>query len=134
MTSTSIPNYPTANFVRRASSQNTCGRWASTAFRPVSPTPASSGPWWVAGQDRSSRRGRASELLDTEYRAAWSMVDSYLSYLVPEPDFHRAVSLVSERDGDHYEDTVSPSFRFATRWQEAHMRLAAQRSAPDTSR
>lgn len=65
------------------------------------------------------------EGLDTELRAAWSMTDSYLSYVVPEPDFNRWVSLLTD-DGDHYEDTVSPSAVFGTRVLEAQQRLAAR--------
>ncbi|MBI4701538.1 MAG: hypothetical protein HY744_10320 [Deltaproteobacteria bacterium] len=64
------------------------------------------------------------DLLGTEYRAALSMVDSYMSYMIPEPDFNLSVSLLSEHDGDHYEDTVSPSYLFATRWQEAQRKIA----------
>lgn len=62
------------------------------------------------------------DLLDTEYRAALSMTDDYLSYIVPEPDFNTAVSLLTD-DGDHYEDTVSPGHTFATRVQEAQLRI-----------
>jgi hypothetical protein len=64
------------------------------------------------------------DLLDTQYKAALSMVDSYLSYIIPEPDFNHQVSLLSDEDGDHYEDTVCPSPLFATYWQEAQIRLA----------
>ncbi len=64
------------------------------------------------------------DLLGTEYRVALSMVDSYMSYMIPEPDFNLSVSLLSERDGDHYEDTVSPSSVFATRWQQAQHKIA----------
>ena len=63
------------------------------------------------------------ELLDTRYRAMLSMVDSYFSYVVPEPDFNHSVSLLEGRDGDHYEETVSASSKFATRLQEAQLRL-----------
>jgi hypothetical protein len=57
--------------------------------------------------------------LDTPYKAALSMTDNYMSYIVPEPDFNTAVNLLSANDGDHYEDTVSPSKAFATRIQAA---------------
>lgn len=69
-------------------------------------------------------------LLDTPYVAALSMVDSYLSYIIPEPDFNQLVSLLSDRDGDHYEDTVSPSHQFATVWQQAQLRLADRATSP----
>jgi hypothetical protein len=56
------------------------------------------------------------------YRAMIGMADDYLSYIVPEPDFNRAVNLLDE-DGDHYEDTVSPAHGFATRVQQAQQRI-----------
>jgi hypothetical protein len=65
------------------------------------------------------------ESFDTPYVAAMSMANDYLSYIVPEPDFNRQVSLLSDDDGDHYEDTVSPSSSFATSILEAQERLAA---------
>jgi hypothetical protein len=63
---------------------------------------------------------------DTRYRAAISMTDNYLSYVIPEPDVNRDVSLLSDRDGDHYEDTVTPGSTFGTRVLEAHARIAAR--------
>jgi hypothetical protein len=60
--------------------------------------------------------------LDTRYRAVVGMTDSYFSYIVPEPDFHRGVSLFTD-DGDHYEDTVSATVVFGDRILEAHERL-----------
>jgi len=62
--------------------------------------------------------------LDTPYKAGLSMVDNYMSYVIPEPDFNTRVSLLSDRDGDHYEDTVSPSKAFATRIQQAQERIS----------
>ncbi|MCO4747775.1 MAG: neutral/alkaline non-lysosomal ceramidase N-terminal domain-containing protein [Proteobacteria bacterium] len=59
------------------------------------------------------------DMLDTEYKAVLGMTDNYMSYIIPEPDFNTRVSLLSDNDGDHYEDTVSPSSKFATRLQEA---------------
>jgi len=67
------------------------------------------------------------DLLDpavTPYRAAVSMVDNYMSYIVPEPDFNTAVNLLGDRDGDHYEDTVSPARNFGTRFQDAQLEIA----------
>jgi hypothetical protein len=65
---------------------------------------------------------------DVRYRAAISMADDYLSYIIPEPDFNTAVSLLEE-DGDHYEDTVSPAQAFATRVQQAQARIDARWSS-----
>lgn len=64
------------------------------------------------------------DLLDTEYRAVLGMTDNYMSYIIPEPDFNTAVSLLSDNDGDHYEDTVCPSAKFATGLQEAQAGMA----------
>lgn len=66
------------------------------------------------------------EPLGTEYRAILGMADNYLSYVIPEPDFNKAVSLLSPDDGDHYEDTVSPAHNFATRVQEGQAAIAEQ--------
>jgi hypothetical protein len=63
------------------------------------------------------------DMLDTEYRAVLGMTDNYLSYIVPEPDFNRDVSLLGS-DGDHYEDTVSPSSHFGTELQSAQGRIS----------
>ena len=67
------------------------------------------------------------DLLDpaeTPYRAIVGMADNYLSYIIPEPDFNTSVSLLSDNDGDHYEDTVSPASAFATRLQAAQLAIA----------
>lgn len=58
------------------------------------------------------------------FTAIVGMTDNYLSYIIPEPDFNRKVSLISGDDGDHYEDTVSPAHNFATRLQQAQARIA----------
>ncbi len=65
--------------------------------------------------------------LDTEYRAVVGMADNYLSYIIPGPDFNRAVSLLSDEDGDHYEDTVSPSWDFAPELLLAQQRISDRR-------
>jgi hypothetical protein len=65
-------------------------------------------------------------LLDSEYRAVIGMANDYLSYIIPEPDFNRDVSLFSGEDGDHYEDTVSPASNFGTRLLEAQDRIDAR--------
>ena len=59
---------------------------------------------------------------EVRFRATLGMIDNYLSYIVPEPDFTSAVSLLTD-DGDHYEDTVSPSASFATQLQAAQARI-----------
>lgn len=60
---------------------------------------------------------------DVQYRVAMSCVGNYLSYLVPDNDFNRKVSLLEGPDGDHYEDTVSASSRLGTTLQEAQLSL-----------
>ncbi len=64
------------------------------------------------------------DMLDTEYRAVIGAADNYMSYIVPEPDFNRDVTLLSPTDGDHYEDTVSPTSLFGTKIQEAQLRIS----------
>ncbi len=64
------------------------------------------------------------EHLDTEYRAVIGAADNYMSYIIPEPDFNRDVTLLSPSNGDHYEDTVSPTPQFATQIQEAQQRIS----------
>lgn len=63
------------------------------------------------------------DLSDAPFRAAMSMVDDYFSYVIPYPDMNRQVSLLSDDDGDHFEDTVTISHQFAPRWQDAQLRL-----------
>jgi hypothetical protein len=64
------------------------------------------------------------DLVDTPYKAVLGMTDNYLSYIIPEPDFNVQVSLLSlDGDGDHYEDTVSPSHVFASELQAAQLRI-----------
>ena len=41
-------------------------------------------------------------------------------------NFNSAVSVFSDNDDDHYEDTVSPTGVFATRVQEAQARINAR--------
>lgn len=65
------------------------------------------------------------DLLDTEYRAVLGMLDNYGGYIVPEPDFNTHVSLLTD-DGDHYEDTVSMSWLFGTRLQQAQLAIDAR--------
>ncbi len=65
------------------------------------------------------------DAMDTDYRAALGMLDSYAGYIVPQPDFNTHVSLLTE-DGDHYEDTVSMSYLFGTKLQEAQARIDAR--------
>ncbi len=63
------------------------------------------------------------DLVDQPHKAVIGMADNYLSYIIPEPDFNKDVSLLSD-DGDHYEDTVSPAYVFATELQKAQLRIA----------
>jgi hypothetical protein len=58
------------------------------------------------------------ESLGTRYKAAVSMTSTYLSYIVPEPSTHHTITLLSDRDGDHYEDTVTPAWDFGTLYLE----------------
>lgn len=66
------------------------------------------------------------ELLGTEHTMVIGMNDHYLSYIVPEPDFHRTVSYLGDV-GDHYEDSVSPTSRLAPILQDAQVRMAERR-------
>lgn len=61
---------------------------------------------------------------DIAYRSVLRMTDNYLSYIVPEPDFNTAVSLLFD-DGNHHEDTVSPAHGFASKIQAAHIDMDA---------
>ncbi|RME22165.1 MAG: hypothetical protein D6798_16475 [Deltaproteobacteria bacterium] len=63
------------------------------------------------------------DLVEQPHKAIIGMADNYLSYIIPEPDFNKEVSLLSD-DGDHYEDTVSPAWVFATELQKAQLRIA----------
>lgn len=64
------------------------------------------------------------EDLDAPYKTAMSMAHTYLSYIVPEPDAHRTVSLLSDNDGDHYEDTVTPAWDFGDAFLDAWRRAS----------
>ncbi len=66
------------------------------------------------------------DLVEGRYEAIIGMQGDYLSYIIPEPDFNSSVSLLDDNDGDHYEDTVTPAHNFATRLQEAQLRLSAE--------
>jgi hypothetical protein len=63
------------------------------------------------------------DVFSTKYRAVLGATDDYISYIIPEPDFNKSVSLLSAKDGDHYEDTVSPAFDFATILQNGQATL-----------
>jgi len=65
------------------------------------------------------------EDVDTPYKTAMSMAHTYLSYIVPEPDAHKTVSLLSDSNGDHYEDTVSPAWDFGDAYLDAWSRASA---------
>ena len=62
---------------------------------------------------------------DVSYRAVIGMADNYLSYIIPEPDFNSWVTVLG-KDGDHYEDTVSPTHDFASRVLAAQQRIDAR--------
>lgn len=68
-------------------------------------------------------RQPALDKLNTRYKAAISMTSTNLSYIVPDGDVHPGVSLLSGREGDHYEDTVTPAYDFASAWQDAQDRI-----------
>jgi hypothetical protein len=72
--------------------------------------------------------GRAPVLstLDTKYRAAISMTSTYLSYILPQADVNRAVSLLDDNVGDHYEDTVTPAWDFAEVYLDAQAKIDAR--------
>ena len=63
------------------------------------------------------------DVFTTKYRAVLGATDDYISYIIPEPDFNKTVSLLSANDGDHYEDTVSPAFDFASIIQQGQAGL-----------
>ena len=64
--------------------------------------------------------------VDTKYKAAMSMTSTYLSYILPESSVNHQVSLLSSRDGDHYEDTVTVAWDFGTVYQATWARLNAR--------
>ena len=64
---------------------------------------------------------------DIEFRAILGMTDDNYSYIIPEPDYNHQVPLtllLGDSPQDHYEDTVSPSSRFATALLEAQQRIS----------
>ena len=61
--------------------------------------------------------------LDTEFKAAISMTSTNLSYILPETSVNKWVSLLRPRNGDHYEDTVTPAWEFGTIYLEAQRSL-----------
>ena len=66
------------------------------------------------------------ELLEGEYRFLIGNVDDHLGYIVPENDFNTRVSMLTdEPEGDHYEETVSASYRFATKLAALHALLSS---------
>lgn len=60
---------------------------------------------------------------DTPFRAVLGDTDTYLSYIIPQPDYNSAVSVFGN-DGDHYEDTVSPASQFGDRVLKAQAAMA----------
>ena len=57
------------------------------------------------------------------YKVAFSAAGSYLSYIIPAPDIHHDVSVLSGPVGDHYEDSVTASSTMGAVLQEAQMAL-----------
>ncbi len=78
---------------------------------------------WPYTLDSTGQAPPLLDLLDGEYVSVLGMTDNYFGYIIPQPDFNTDVSLLSDEDGDHYEDTVSLSPTFATRLQEAQLRI-----------
>ena len=65
------------------------------------------------------------ELLDGKYRFLVGNAGDHLGYIIPDSDFHTGVGLFADYgDADHYEETVSASFRFAVKLWEAQFGLA----------
>lgn len=60
---------------------------------------------------------------EVTYRAAMSSTSTYISYIIPQPDFHTDVNQLFGDQGDHYEETVSPAFDFAERLFDAQARI-----------
>jgi transposase InsO family protein len=82
----------------------------------------------AAGLVHHSDRGVQYASLDytemlKQHKAAISMTSTYLSYVLPEPDVNHQVSLLSDDDGDHYEDTVTPAYDFGSIYQRTWRRL-----------
>jgi hypothetical protein len=68
---------------------------------------------------KGSAHPAAASRLTGKYRFLIGMADDHLGYLIPEPDFNRAVSGLDGPTGDHYEETNSVSFRAGTLLEEA---------------
>ncbi len=64
-------------------------------------------------------------LLKAKHRFLIGNVQDHLGYIIPEPDFNKKVNFLVDGlpDGDHYEETVSLSYRFASKLQAALVKL-----------
>lgn len=60
---------------------------------------------------------------DAEYKILLGSAGDYLSYMIPENDFNRKVSLIDGPEGDHYEETVSAGSELATALVKAQLSL-----------
>ena len=77
----------------------------------------------------SDRQARQKEYLENgKGQFLFVMVGNagdHLGYIIPDSDFHTGVGLFADYgDADHYEETVSASFRFAVKLWEAQFGLA----------
>lgn len=63
------------------------------------------------------------ELSQARYRATVSMTDSYFSYVLPGPDIHHDITVLDGYQGDHFEDTVTFSTKFADKVSQAHQAI-----------
>ncbi len=61
--------------------------------------------------------------IDTPFKATLSATHQYLSYIIPEPDTSRYVSLFTDA-GDHYEDTVTMSWDFGAVYLDAQRKIS----------
>lgn len=61
--------------------------------------------------------------VDTPYKAVLSATGQYLSYIIPEPDTNKVVSLFTDFE-DHYEDVVSVGWSFGDEYLQSQQRIA----------
>lgn len=60
------------------------------------------------------------DLSEARYKSTVSMTDSYFSYVLPGPDIHHDITVLDSYQGDHFEDTVTFSTKFADKVSQAH--------------
>jgi hypothetical protein len=66
------------------------------------------------------------ELSQARYKSTVSMTDSYFSYVLPGPDIHHDITVLDGYQGDHFEDTVTFSTKFADKVSQAHQAIHAR--------